>query len=331
MEIARQSLTDLDNCKVSQLEGGTGFRAPLVLEPVADTDLRNFFAQNKDLVNEEVHQLGASLYRGWNVNTADDFFEVMSKLSDKSLDYTQRTSPRSQVIKKVYTSTDYPADQEIKPHNESSYASAWPLLIGFYCFIQPGEGGETPISDNREILKGISDSTLRLFEEKGIRYTRNMLDWLGLSWQEVYQTEDQAEVEALLTNDGMQFEWVNEDHLRVQWHRPAFQTHPVLGEKLWFNHAYFYHRLNQDPRLMSLVDPEDMPFSVSFGDGTEIGEDIFEELQAAYKAATITFPWQKGDVLVMDNMLFSHARNPFKGERKILVSMADPVKFEQPA
>jgi alpha-ketoglutarate-dependent taurine dioxygenase len=31
--------------------------------------------------------------------------------------------------------------------------------------------------------------------------------------------------------------------------------------------------------------------------------------------------WEKGDVLLLDNMLMSHGRSSFTGERKILVSM----------
>ena len=32
--------------------------------------------------------------------------------------------------------------------------------------------------------------------------------------------------------------------------------------------------------------------------------------------------WERGDVAVIDNMLASHGRTPFDGERRVLVAMA---------
>ena len=101
----------------------------------------------------------------------------------------------------------------------------------------------------------------------------------------------------------------------------------LFNKKVWFNHSFFYHRLNQDPGLIELVDKEDLPFTVNFGDKSEIEDNIYSEFKQAYEKAKIVFKWEKGDLLLLDNMLFSHARNPFKGERKILVSMAKPQHY----
>jgi alpha-ketoglutarate-dependent taurine dioxygenase len=37
----------------------------------------------------------------------------------------------------------------------------------------------------------------------------------------------------------------------------------------------------------------------------------------------VAFPWQKGDILMVDNMLAAHGREPFTGPRKIMVAMAE--------
>lgn len=37
----------------------------------------------------------------------------------------------------------------------------------------------------------------------------------------------------------------------------------------------------------------------------------------------VVFPWQTGDVLMLDNMLTAHAREPFQGPRKVVVAMAE--------
>jgi alpha-ketoglutarate-dependent taurine dioxygenase len=49
-----------------------------------------------------------------------------------------------------------------------------------------------------------------------------------------------------------------------------------------------------------------------------------EQIRQAYRQETVAFPWQKGDLLMLDNMLVAHGRNPFSGERKVIVSMAEP-------
>jgi len=35
--------------------------------------------------------------------------------------------------------------------------------------------------------------------------------------------------------------------------------------------------------------------------------------------------WQAGDMVTLDNMLVAHARDPFVGERKILVALGDMI------
>lgn len=67
-----------------------------------------------------------------------------------------------------------------------------------------------------------------------------------------------------------------------------------------------------------------LPFRTYYGDGTEIEEEVIEEIRDVYERTKITFAWKEGDILLLDNMLMAHGRNPFQGERKILVGMSEP-------
>jgi alpha-ketoglutarate-dependent taurine dioxygenase len=48
-----------------------------------------------------------------------------------------------------------------------------------------------------------------------------------------------------------------------------------------------------------------------------------DEIREVYRKAAVTFTWEKGDILMLDNFLASHGRESFVGPRKILVAMAE--------
>ena len=68
---------------------------------------------------------------------------------------------------------------------------------------------------------------------------------------------------------------------------------------------------------------DDLPTNTYYGDGTPIEPSVLDELREIYRQETVAFPWEKGDVLMLDNMLAAHGRAPFVGTRKVLVGMTD--------
>jgi alpha-ketoglutarate-dependent taurine dioxygenase len=240
--------------------------------------------------------------------------------------YDERSTPRREVEGKVYTSTEYPADQHIPMHNELSYASHWPQKIWFFCLEPPEEGGATPIADSRLVYRSIAPVVRQRFAEKGVMYVRNFGHGLGLSWQEVFQTDDPAALEGYCREAGIEVEWRSGDRLRTRSVRPAVARHPRTGEELWFNQAHLHHVSSLPAAvresLLEVVAEEELPFNTFYGDGTEIGEAELDEVRCAYAEASIRFPWQGGDILMIDNLLVAHGRDPYTGPRKILVTMA---------
>jgi hypothetical protein len=112
--------------------------------------------------------------------------------------------------------------------------------------------------------------------------------------------------------------------------RQFFSTilpHPQTGEMVWFEHAAFFHisSLTPDVREMLLAEfaEDDLPFNTYYGDGSPIEDSTLAEIREAYKQAACAFPWQKRDLLLIDNMLTSHGRAPYTGPRKILVAMSE--------
>lgn len=292
------------------------------------TDLAGWIGANRDTVDDLVRRAGAVLFRGFAVPDAAAFHDAIGALSDEVLSYGERSSPRSEVIgNRVYTSTEHPASERILPHNEQSYTLNWPMRISFFCETPPDTGGRTPLVDSRRVLTRLSAVTRARFEETGVRYVRNYIPGISLSWQEAFQTDDRAVVEEHCGRDGITCEWSGDGSLRTTQTRPAVHRHPVTGEATWFNHAHFFHVLSmpsgvgQD--LLDSLGEERLPYHTYYGDGAPIGPETLDELHRAYEAETRSFDWQRGDVLVVENMLVAHARDSYTGPRRILAAMTD--------
>ncbi|MFL6253469.1 MAG: TauD/TfdA family dioxygenase, partial [Pyrinomonadaceae bacterium] len=171
------------------------------------------------------------------------------------------------------------------------------------------------------------------FAEKGWMYVRNFGDGLGLDWRTVFQTTERAVVEEHCRRHGIEFEWKDGGRLRTRSVRPAVARHPRTSEMVWFNHATFFHVTTLEPPVRELLmrefDERDLPTNTFYGDGSPIEESVADELREAYRQETVVFPWQRGDLLVLDNMLTAHGRRPYAGERRILVGMAEPVSHDE--
>jgi alpha-ketoglutarate-dependent taurine dioxygenase len=307
---------------------------PLLVEPaIRDVDLAVWAAGNRALIAEKLLRHGGILFRGFALQEPEDLERFIQAVAGEALEYRERSSPRTAVRGNIYTSTDYSPSHPIFLHNESSYQSKWPLLVFFLCRQPAQQGGETPIADCRQVLQLIDPQVQERFARKGWMYMRNFGDGFGLSWHEVFQTTEKALVEEHCRRDGIEAEWKEENRLRTRAVRPAFARHPKTGETLWFNHATFFHvsTLERDIReaLLAEFEEDELPANTFYGDGSPIEPAVLDHLRAAYRRATVSFPWQKGDLLMLDNMLVAHGRSPFSGPRQVLVGMAEMVTREQ--
>ena len=304
---------------------------PLVIRPaVAGLDPLAWARGNRELIEERLRKHGAVLFRGFGVDGVEALHAFVEAAVGDLMEYRERSSPRHEQGDRVYTSTDHPADQRIFLHNEHSYARRFPLKLFFCCVVPAEEGGQTPIADTRRVFERIDPAVRERFARHGWMYVRNFGDGFGLPWQTVFQTSEPEEVEAYCARAGIQCEWKPGNRLRTRQVRPAVAVHPRTGETTWFNHATFFHvsTLPAEMRQGLLADfaQDDLPNNTYYGDGSPIEPETVEALREAYRAETVMFDWERGAVLLVDNMLTSHAREPFRGARKVLVAMADPFE-----
>ncbi|WP_433342575.1 TauD/TfdA family dioxygenase [Micromonospora sp. CA-111912] len=271
---------------------------------------------------------GGLLFRGFDVGGVDGFDAVVRALAGEPLVYTERSSPRHSIKGRVYTSTDYPPDEEIFLHNENSYQARWPLTLFFWCVTPPQTRGATPLADVRRVYELIDPAVREEFVRRRWMLVRNFHADFGTRWQDVFNTDDRAEVEAYAAANRIALEWVGGDGLRTRAVRDVVHHRPGSDTPRWFNHATFFHvstlPVEYQEGLLAMFGPDGLPSNTYYGDGGEIPGDVLDHLRAAYRAASVRFDYQRDDVLVVDNMTAAHAREPFTGPRKIAVAMAEP-------
>lgn len=325
------SLSQEELIRIEPLQPGKTL--PLVIQPAGEEiNLVTWAANNRNYIHAHLLQHGGLLFRNFNLTGAAEFEQFLQNDSGELLAYSYRSSPRTPVSGRIYTSTEYPADRSIPLHNENAYSRTWPMKIAFYC-VQPAlQGGETPIADSHRVFAQIDPTLREQFGQKKVMYVRNYRRGLDLPWQNVFQTEDKSVVEDYCRKASIEFEWKKGDELRTRQICQAIATHPQTGKTVWFNQAHAFHVSSLDPAfrqsLLESFAETELPRNVYYGDGTPIEDAVIDEIRRIYQQETVIFSWQAGDVLLLDNMLVAHGRTPFRGGRRILVGMAEPYSLE---
>jgi Probable taurine catabolism dioxygenase len=295
--------------------------------PKSLTDtLKDHYAEIKKKLLKD----GAVLFRNFGIDNPESLEECVNAFPGTSVNYAGGNSPRTNIKGKVYTSTEHPAHLHISLHNEFSYASSWPKHIFFCCHTPAPKGGFTPIVSSKKIFEDLDAEIKEAFQEKGVRYIRNLHGGYGAgsSWQDTFETADKSVVEKHCKDNDILFEWNEDDGLRLIEKRHAIIRHPETKEQVWFNQADQFHPSTNTPDVFKALmeiyedDPLEMPQYACYNDGTEIPLDTLDKIRAIVDKHTISFPWEKGDLLLLDNILVAHGRTPFEGPRKILVAMS---------
>ncbi|SDA33917.1 Acyl-CoA synthetase (AMP-forming)/AMP-acid ligase II [Methylobacterium sp. UNC378MF] len=313
--------------RLSTLAPGRDF--PLVIEPLsADVDAVAWAAAQRGWVEGKLRRHAGLLLRGFGIASPQEF-EAFAEALQPGLYGGYGDLPKNEGGKNTYRSTPYPEREMILYHNESSHLHAWPRKQWFFCQQPSPVGGATPIVDCRDLYRRLPQEIAARFERLGLIYVRTFTERFDVDWRRFFHTEDRAAVEARCRAEGVDFAWLDADTLQTRTRCPAVITHPLTGEKSFFNQVQLHHPRCLDPEvradLLSLVGPERMPRDVLYGDGTPIEDAVMDEVGRLYEAIAVRFDWRPGDVVMLDNMLAAHARDPYEGPRRIVVAMGDMV------
>lgn len=271
---------------------------------------------------------GAILFRGFRIAGPVGLKACAENFGARPFRYTGGNSPRQRVNTDVYTSTEYPASEAISLHNEMSYLPSWPRRIFFYSMVPPASGGETSLASSIAVLRTLRQDAISSFFDMKINYIRNFHPRipLGRSWQETYGTEELDQLYETVTAQGSTYDWSSSGALRVSTVCPTIATHPETGVEVWFNQAEQWHPSALPHSLRSLFEKTlgfgQFPHDCVYADGEPIEEVVLRQIRSALCEKKHLLHWQLEDLLVLDNMLVMHGREPFQGERKILTYLS---------
>jgi alpha-ketoglutarate-dependent taurine dioxygenase len=337
-------------------QAGNPSQLPFVVEACKESvdtplnDLLDWLVQTKVWREEQLHRAGAVLFRGFSaIRTAEDFAQVAERMAPELLDYAGGTTPRSAVSGKIVTSTDAPRHVVIGLHQEMSYLSPsqefpdpTPDKVMFFCETAPGGGGQTPIADMRSVYEKLPKDLVERFESKGGLILHRKLPTqkrygYEVTWTTAFGAANASEMEIVAKKNGLIISWTTDGGLKVK-HRPSPVTkfHRVTGQRVWFNQAHLLHKSvapwtspwlgtsslqRLKARLMRPFLRNRFYYHSTFADGSEISEQDIATIKRTIAGETILFDWQRGDVLLIDNKLVSHGRQPYNPPRTIYAAL----------
>lgn len=292
--------------------------------------LKEWIQTNINFVNALFEKDRILLFKGFSVLTQKiDFSEIVTITSQgKPLNYTEPSTPRTKVTDEIYTSTEYPKEQKIAQHNEHSYSDFWPKKVFFYCEKPSVLGGHTPIAYSRSVYKLNPDEITKKFESKGgVMYVRNFSDEMDINWEVFFDTSIKREVEQYCEKKNIKLQWGEGNKLRIFQISQAILNDRDGNDKNWFDQAHLFHYSNLNEEisqyLIETYGLENLPRNTYYADGSEIEVKDLNEIREAYEKAMFRFDWEEGNFIMIDNVHFTHGRDPYQGERSILVSMSE--------
>ena len=286
-------------------------------------------AENHEHVERLLQANGALLIRGLRFAGSQQFGVALAALfGAELLEYVYRSTPRTQLRGNVYTATEYHPSLQIPQHNENAYGNRWAMRLGFLCTVPSEQGGATPICSSEIVYQEIPDGIRDRFEQHGVMYVRNYSE-IDVHWNDVFQSAERDDVEQFCQANQISYEWLAGNRLRTRQINQASITHPVTGAHVWFNQAHLFHVSNLDEELqknlLATISEADLPRNTYYGDGSPIATSDLALIRDIYRRHAIRFDWQRNDLLLLDNMLYSHGRESFVGDRQVLVGMARSI------
>lgn len=323
-----------------------GTVSPLALQPIehdhSHLDLESVVGTIKALQEQDgifTKQLashGTLLFRGLPIHGAHDFSKFAHAFGYKPHEIIGIVVDRPVLAPNIAPANEAPKEVLVYNHNESPQVPHAPEYIFFYCHKAPHTGGESPISSSLELFHRAQQEVpdfVRELAEKGIlsrvTYKVDQQYKGGATLKQAFgklvepeddETTRRSKIEAQIARYGRgkhtTWEWTDDGGLVLEHRLPAIRTQPQTELPTLFTGLAAYYKnakVNGAGRNIT---------QQLYGDGTPIPEKYLAHLAKITDEIRVLHKWQQGDVLVFDNVIAQHGREPWEGERGDRVIMA---------
>lgn len=292
-----------------------------------------YLAAQAPLLRQQLHRSGALLFQAAGCDTPEAFADLVRHFAPELMQENGEHVALGAAEQHVYTPVLHAPEQKLIWHNENSFNADWPDIIAFRSVRPATRGGETLLVDSRAVLAALDPALVAEFRAKGVCYVRTMGLGVGLDWRKVLRVDTQAQAERHCRARGLAWRWLDEDVLQTRSTRPAVEKHSVTGEDSWFNQAQHWHPwfLGDDVRqeLIDAFGAETLPRDCCFGDGSTIDDAAMAHIRTVYEQLEWSVALAAGDVLIVDNVLLAHGRNPYAGPRELHVAMGSRAQRKE--
>ncbi|KAL5339984.1 hypothetical protein BJX70DRAFT_397221 [Aspergillus crustosus] len=298
-------------------------------EPQSQIDTRRRNQRPTNTLTTLLATHGTLLFRSLPITSASDFSAFAHAFGFKPHEIIGITIDRPELALNVAPANEAPHTVRIYNRNESPQVPHAPEYVFFWSKKAPSSGGETPINSSLKLIhraqKEIPEFIDALAEKGILTFGKEIVDGDDEATQ-------RAKIEKQIARYGRgeytTFEWRDGGETLVVSHRlPVIRTQPGTNLPTLFTGLAAYYNKKIESEKGSGAGRKNVADQL-FGDGTPIPEVYLQTLAKITDEIRVLHRWEDGDVLVFDNVIAQHGREPWGGEqgdRVVLASLFDSV------